>query len=177
MSSKWSCFIWCKAYNNAVEMTVFHLSKNICILCWSWKWIRNDLFRNGAKVSISFNIVEIEKMLKIKMYVKNRRREDRKRAERKWTWKTFRKLKVTDILNADIHSQLCLAGFRDSGLSGFANLCGHRIVVRIRRLRISMKARKMNMAAWLSRSRCSSTELTNATKQAWSRVEGFKEIH
>ena len=50
-------------------------------------------------------------------------------------------------LNADIHSQLCLAGFRDSGLNGFANLCGHRIVVRSRRLRISMKAGKMNMAA------------------------------
>ena len=56
-------------------------------------------------------------------------------------------VKLTGTLKADIHSQLCLAGFRDSGLSGFANLCGHRIVVRIRRLRISMKARKMNMAA------------------------------
>ena len=109
--------------------------------------------------------------------MKIRRLDERKGAERKWKWKTFQKLKVTDMLNADIHSQLCLAGFRDSGLNGFANLCGHRIVVRIRRLRISMKAGKMNMAAWLSRSRCSATESKNATKQSWSRVEGFREIH
>ena len=67
------------------------------------------------------------------------------------------------MLNADIHSQLCLAGFRDSGLNGFANVCGHRIVVRIRRLRISMKAGKKNKAVWLSRSRSSSTDAKNPT--------------
>ena len=116
-------------------------------------------------------------MLKIKMYVKNRRRDERKGAERKKKMKNISETESNRHFECRHPISTMPSGFRDSGLSGFANLCGHRIVVRSRRLRISMKAGKMNMAAWLSRSRCSSTESKNATKQSWSRVEGFREIH
>ena len=54
------------------------------------------------------------------------------------------------------------SGFWRLGTAWLCELVRSDIVVRIRRLRISMKAGKKNKAVWLSRSRSSSTDAKNA---------------
>ena len=176
MSSKWLCFIWCKAYNNAFAMTVFHLVQ---------KHMYHLDLENEYEMTFFGTVLKCQyySILQTFEHTENQYVSEKSASGKaKRSWKKM-KMKIISETESNRHFECrhpistMPSGFRDSGLNGFANVCGHRIVVRIRRLRISMKARKMNMAAWLSRSRCSSTESKNATKQSWSRVEGFREIH